>query len=157
MLWTREESLDPAMHQITIPQSSSPQPRQCSDYAIPAARLDSGLNITLHFLFDKLRAVIPVPYCNSEAQGRIIWTRCEATAIFRSPGDKPTEQRNLRECARLPAVTLRNGDTQWMAGFHYVYTLRIRAATPPNICTSARRSYLSTVSILHGVESFFRS
>jgi hypothetical protein len=139
MLRTNEESLNPAMYQTTIPRSSSPQPRQYTDYAIPAARLDSGLNITLHFLFDKLRAVIPVPYCNSEAQG----VGCETNAIFRSPGDKPTEQRNLRVWARLPAVTMRCADTQRVAEFHYVYTRRIRAATPPLIRTSSWRSYLS--------------
>jgi hypothetical protein len=125
------------MHQTTIPRSSSPQPRQYTDYAIPAARMDSGLNITLHFLFDKLRAAIPVRYCNSELQG----VGCEANAIFRSPGDKPTEQRNLSAWARLPAVTMRCADTQGVAEFQYVYRRRIRAATHPLIRTSSWGSY----------------
>lgn len=132
------------MHQNTIPRSSNPQPRQYTSYAIPAARLDSGLNITLHFLFDKLRAVIPVSYCNSEVQGM----GCEATAIFRSPGDKLTEQRNLRAWARLPAFTMRYADTQGMEEFHYVYTRRIRVATPPLNRRSSWGSYLSTGSKL---------
>jgi len=73
---------------------------------------------------------------------------CEASAIFLSPGDKPAEQRNLRAWARLPAVTMRYGDTQGMTEFHYVYTRKIRVATPSLNRTFPWGSYLSTGSTL---------
>ena len=67
----------------------------------------------------------------------------EVSAIFLSPGDKRTEKRNLRAWVRLRAVTMRYADIQAMAEFHYVYTRRIRVATPPLNCTSSRGSYLT--------------
>jgi hypothetical protein len=121
-----ETSLGTGRHQPTIPRSSSPQPRQYTNYPIPAARLASCVNIKLYFLLDQLPAVIPVPYCDSEAQRRIVWMGCEVSAIFLSPRDNATELRNVG------AWPLRGRNYQiscnatsrytGVAGFHYFYT-----------------------------------
>jgi len=127
------------MHQTTIPRSSNPQPRQYTDYAIPAARLDSGLNITLHFLFDKLRAVIPVPYCNSEAQGM----RCHCNiSITRGQADR------IEKSESVGKVTSSYNAIRRYTGDGRVYTRRIHVATPPLNHTSSWHFYLSTGSTL---------